>query len=88
MSKLAPDLAIAADYDFIDLGRSSGVSEGDEFEVVLPRSQARWGIRPEIRVGRLQVVRTVDRSSAVRVVSLEQPALEPGLVVRRVGRMP
>jgi hypothetical protein len=73
---------------FLDVGRGAGVVEGDEFDVVLPRQQRSWGVRPEIRVGRVQVVRVGERTSAVRVVSLEQPALEPGLPVRLVGKMP
>jgi hypothetical protein len=76
------------DLAFVNLGTASGVVEGDEFEVYLPSSVESWGIRPEVVVGRLQVVRATRLVSAVRVVALEQPALEPGLPVRLVARMP
>jgi hypothetical protein len=76
------------DVAFLDLGRESGVKEGDEFVAVMPGAKVSWGTRPEIRIARLQVVRVSRRTSAVRVVQMEQPALEPGLPVRLVGKMP
>lgn len=76
------------DVAFLDLGAEAGVVEGDEFEVVLPPHRTAYGIRPEIPVARLQVVRVAPRTSAARVVQLRQPALETGQVVRLVGKMP
>lgn len=76
------------DVAFLDLGADAGVVEGDEFEVVLPPRRTAYGIRPEISVARLQVVRVSPRTSAARVVQLRQPALETGQVVRLVGKMP
>jgi hypothetical protein len=76
------------DLAFVDLGRESGVKEGDEFVAVRPSTAAAWGTRPEIEIARLQVVRVSRRTAAVRVVTIEQPALEPGLPVRRVRKMP
>lgn len=76
------------DLAFVDLGRESGVKEGDEFVAILPAEVVAWGTRPEIEIARLQVVRVTSRTSALRVVAMEQPALEPGLPVRLVGRMP
>jgi hypothetical protein len=73
---------------YLNVGGASGVNEGDEFSVYLPRRRERWGVRPEVEVARLQVVRVADRTSAARVVALNYPALEPGLAVRRVARMP
>lgn len=76
------------DLAFVDLGEASGVKVGDEFAVVLPPERKRWGVRPEIVVARVQVVRVTRLTSAVRVTELEHPALEPGLPVRLVGKMP
>lgn len=76
------------DLAFVDLGERSGVREGDEFEVVLPPTRVSWGVRPEIPIARLRVIRTEGGTSAVRVIHLDQPALEPGLPIRLVGKMP
>jgi hypothetical protein len=46
------------------------------------------GTRPEIVVGRLQVIRAGRTTSAVRVIGLNEPALEVGLPVRLVAKMP
>jgi hypothetical protein len=76
------------DVAYLDLGEQSGVAEGDEFAVVIPPQRTSYGVRPEMHVGRLQVVRVSGRTSAARVVHLQQPALEAGQVVRLVGKMP
>lgn len=76
------------DVAFLDVGTASGVREGDEFAVYLPAQRRAWGVRPEVRVARLQVVRVAERTAAARVMSMEYPALEPGLAARRVARMP
>jgi hypothetical protein len=76
------------DVAFVDLGSGSGVKEGDELVAVLPGTEASWGRRPEIEVARLRVVRVSRSTSAVRVVAMQQPALEAGLPVRLVGKMP
>lgn len=75
------------DLAFVDLGAASGVVEGDEFSVVLPPERRPWGTRPEIVVARLRVVRTAQRTAAVKVIELDYPALQPGLPVRLVTRM-
>jgi hypothetical protein len=73
---------------FLDVGRAAGVREGDEFAVYVPREQRTWGTRPEVAVGRLRVVKVTERTASARIISLEQPAIAPGLPVRRVARMP
>jgi hypothetical protein len=75
------------DLAFVDLGGASGVREGDEFVAVLPPEPREWGLRPEIVVARLRVVRAAERTAAVRVIELEHPALETGLSVRRVAKV-
>lgn len=81
-------IAATQEYVFLDVGRQAGVREGDEFEAYLPREARNWGTRPEIKVGRMQVVKVTERTATVRLTSLEQPAMRPGLPVRRVARMP
>ena len=71
---------------FLDLGADSGVQIGDEFVAFVPRQPRDWGIRPEIPIGRLQVVRVAGRTASARIVHLEQPALQPGIPVRRAVR--
>lgn len=73
---------------FLDVGRSQGVSEGDEFEAYLPEARRDWGTRPGLRVATMQVVRVTDRTASVRITGLDQPAMAAGLPVRRVARMP
>ncbi|HYH78435.1 MAG TPA: LysM peptidoglycan-binding domain-containing protein [Longimicrobium sp.] len=72
----------------LDVGRQAGVKEGDEFEVFLPRQRADWGTRPEVSVGRVQVVKVTQQTSTVRITHLEQPALAVGQPVRRIAKMP
>jgi hypothetical protein len=76
------------DLGFIDLGRMSGLREGDVLEAVIDPERRVWGERPEIIVARLQVVRVAERTSTVQVISMEYPALRTGLRVRLVARMP
>ncbi|MDB4948878.1 MAG: LysM peptidoglycan-binding protein [Gemmatimonadetes bacterium] len=73
---------------FLDAGRAEGIHEGDEFETYLSSNQAEWGVEPAVTVGRLQVVKVTEHTATVRVRSLRQPALRPGLPARRIGRMP
>jgi len=73
---------------FLDVGRQAGVKEGDVFEVFLPRARRDWGTRPEIPVGRLQVVKVMQGTASARVTHLEQPAIAVGQPVRRIAAMP
>ncbi|HEU4560391.1 MAG TPA: LysM peptidoglycan-binding domain-containing protein [Longimicrobium sp.] len=72
----------------LDVGRQAGVKEGDVFEVFLPRQRANWGTRPEVHVGRMQVVKVTQRTATARITHLEQPAVAIGQPVRRVAKMP
>lgn len=76
------------DLAFLNLGAQSGLKPGDEFVAFIPPTAMDWGMRPAIEVARLQVVRVTPSTSAVRVTSLEQPALEAGLPARLVRKMP
>ena len=81
-------LQMTENIAFLDLGRASGVREGDEFIVYTPARQRTWGVQPEVEVARLQVVRVMDRTASARVDAVMHPALEAGLPVRVVRRMP
>ncbi len=73
---------------FIDLGRDSGVSVGDEFAVY---SAGRADAAPESLgspVGRLQVVGVHQDHLSARVVDVTGPLSGPGLLVRLVAEMP
>lgn len=76
------------DLAFVDLGSDSGLTEGDIFEGLLDAERRGWGIRPEIPVATFRVVRVGERVSAVQVISMDYPAIEPGMTVRLVGKMP
>jgi hypothetical protein len=73
---------------FLDVGRSAGVREGDEFEAYLPRQQRDWGTRPEIPVATMQVVKVTQGTASARIVRIQQPAIAVGAPVRRVAAMP
>jgi LysM repeat protein len=73
---------------FLDVGRQAGVKEGDVFEVFLPRTRRDWGTRPEVPVGRLQVVKVMQGTASARITHLVQPAIAVGQPVRRVAAMP
>lgn len=81
-------LASREDLAYVNLGRDNGITEGDEFVAYLPASTAEWGVRPAVDVATLQVVRAGARTSAVRIVAMQQPALREGLPIRLVARMP
>ena len=74
------------DMGFVNLGSSSGVSQGDELVAYIPAAEREWGREPEVVVARLQVVRSDPEVSTIRVIALEQPALQAGMPVRPVAR--
>ena len=77
------------DIIFIDIGRNQGVDIGDEFSLYAPNRVSTSGYRlPEepIAVGR--VVRVMEGTSTLRVISQEHPAIIEGLPVRMVAKMP
>jgi LysM repeat protein len=83
------ELVPTQEIGFVDLGAGSGLVEGDELVAYVPERRGRRGeITPAVDIGRLQVVRVMERTSAVRVLSLEHPRLEAGLPVRLVAKMP
>jgi hypothetical protein len=78
------------DIGFVSLGRASGISIGDEFEVFVP-SRAIDNERPEVvpntSVATVRVIRVSDRTSTVRVLNVNNAALREGLSVRLIRKM-
>jgi hypothetical protein len=79
------------DRAFVSIGRNMGVKPGDEMVALLPQrrpERERDERLPARPIARLLVVRTTDRTSTVRVLSISEAALQPGMIVRVVRRMP
>ncbi|MEJ2184910.1 MAG: LysM peptidoglycan-binding domain-containing protein [Gemmatimonadota bacterium] len=77
---------------FISLGSANGIKIGDELEAWVPEH---WGDRkrvkellPQEKVADLRIVRVMERTATARVFHLAYPALEKGLPVRVVRKMP
>lgn len=78
------------DIGFVDLGRGE-LSIGDELLAYVPErrmASSREEMLPDTPVGTLRVVRVEDRTATVRVVGVDFEAMERGLPVRLVRRMP
>jgi hypothetical protein len=79
------------DIGFISLGRESGVGIGDEFTVYVPERPANAGMSerlPPQTIGTLRVVKVGERTATVRVLTVNSAAMQAGLPVRMVRRMP
>jgi hypothetical protein len=79
------------DRVFVSLGANSGVKVGDELVALLPDRQpqnSKPARLPAQAIARLLITRVAGQSATARVVHLEMPALESGLAVRVVARMP
>jgi hypothetical protein len=75
----------AADYGFVDLGRTHGVSIGDELSVYV-QARPDEPRRPATAVATVRVIRVEAGTATVRVVGVTSTALAPGLPVRLVRR--
>ena len=78
------------DDGFVDLGEEAGVGVGDEFIAYVPaRPDGRTGeTLPEEQVALLRVVKVMPRSATVRVADAYSAALQAGVRVRLVRKMP
>jgi LysM domain len=78
------------DDGFIDLGEEAGITVGDELSAYVPsRRDVRTGeMLPEEKVALLRVVKVMPRSSTVRVADAYSAALQVGVHVRVVRKMP
>jgi LysM domain-containing protein len=72
---------------FIDKGRADGVTMGDVFEAYRPASGEVGARSEEVRV-QLLVVHTREHTASVIVVGLSNPALQIGMPVRLIKKMP
>ncbi len=80
-------IAGAQQYFFIDKGRSDGVTPGDVFEVVKP-AEGYAGSGSEVVRAVMMIVHTRDRSATGLLLQINHPALDRGLPVRLIKKMP
>jgi hypothetical protein len=79
------------DLAFISAGRTAGTGIGDEFAVYVPASAVENGpgvMTEPTQVATVRVVKVGERTSTVRVLSVNSLALENGLPIRLVRKMP
>lgn len=81
-------IQVTQEIVFLDRGASSGIEAGDEFVAYRPPERNRDDFRPAVEVARLQVVRVTPQTASARIMELYHPALEPGVPVRLVSKMP
>ncbi|HYX82910.1 MAG TPA: hypothetical protein VE714_10990, partial [Gemmatimonadales bacterium] len=80
-------IAGAQQYYFIDKGRRDGVTIGDVFEVFKPAQRYAGAPSEEVRAVML-IVHTRERSSTGLLIQISNPALDTGLPVRLIKKMP
>lgn len=78
------------DDGFIDVGSEAGVTVGDEFVAYVPPRPGPAGAPelPREEVGTLRVIKVMPNSSTVRVSGASSTALQRGVRVRLVRKMP
>jgi hypothetical protein len=72
---------------FLDKGRADGVAMGDVFEVYRAATGEVGGASEEVRV-QLLVVHTREHSASAIVVGMSNPAINAGMPVRLIKKMP
>ncbi|HEV8305693.1 MAG TPA: LysM domain-containing protein [Gemmatimonadales bacterium] len=80
-------IAGAQQFFFIDKGRSEGVALGDVFEVFNPATGALGSASEEVRAV-IMIVHTREHSATGLILQIMHPALDPGLPVRLIKKMP
>jgi len=83
----AHPIAGAQQYYFIDKGRRDGVAVGDIFEVYKPAQGFAGSASEEVRAV-MMIVHIRQRSATGLLLTISNPALERGLPVRLVKKMP
>ncbi len=80
-----------ADLGFVSIGKRQGLELGDELLAYAPTRPSREDpgvMLPPEDVARLRVVKLSDQTATVRVLSMRQAGLQPGLRVRLIARIP
>ncbi len=80
-------IAGAQQYYFIDKGRRDGVSLGDVFEVFKPAQGYAGSASEEVRAV-LMIVHTREKSATGLLLQIMNPALERGMPIRLIKKMP
>jgi hypothetical protein len=80
-------IAGAQQYYFIDKGRRDGVSIGDVFEVFKPAQGYAGSASEEVRAV-MMIVHTREKSATGLLLQINNPALERGMPVRLIKKMP
>ncbi len=80
-------IAGAQQFYFIDKGRRDGVTIGDIFEVYKPAQGFAGAASEEVRAV-MMIVHTRERSATGLLLQISNPALDQGLPVRLVKKMP
>ena len=86
-----PVMPSIQNYLVLNLSGRDGVQLGDEFELFRPRrpaSDAGRLAKPEIPIGKAQVVRVTPYAVTVIVTGQEQPKIENGMMARISAKMP
>jgi len=80
-------IAGAQQYYFIDKGRRDGVSLGDVFEIFKPAQGYAGAASEEVRAV-VMIVHTREKSATGLLLQIVNPALERGMPVRLIKKMP
>ena len=80
-------IAGAQQYYFIDKGRRDGVSIGDVFEVFKPAQGYAGSASEEVRAV-IMIVHTREKSATGLLLQINNPALERGMPIRLIKKMP
>ena len=85
---LEQTLIVTGETLFLDVGAVDGVKVGDEFAIFSATETDPAGALIEDRLTTVRVVHVADETSTARVIEIRDPGMQPGALVRRVGRMP
>ena len=80
-------IAGAQQYYFIDKGRRDGVSLGDVFEVFQPAQGYAGAASEEVRAV-MMIVHTREKSATGLLIQIVNPAIDRGMPVRLIKKMP
>ena len=84
-------LATLYSYVMFNLTETDGIHVGDEITIFRPREERKdvgETTLPEVQIGTGQIVRVTPFGATARVLTQQQPAIQPGEAIRVVSRMP